>query len=685
MAAHPDALTLFADQMWLKSQQVLPTAEELVSRLTEKKEQLAQHDSPFDDPCMSCDDTSCWLLDHQGPWNELLNPFGHELRCYAPGRLLLTTLPLSLPVLPANRDLDFLGHVLVVLWLLDNHQCIDRVFINTNGLFDDAANAFYRLVQLGPHVKMVRLVMSLQAEKMEINEELLRLVLANTRSLVSLTLVGPVLSQFAMASLCHVLFLNEKLLHVCMKDVAVSPESAQSILAALNECPNLKTVDVDFSIRNPEVPKALIAMLSQNTSILDLVYEVDNAIGFPFKALSRNSTLRVLRVGRFLCDEDDIASLGYALRRNQHLRVLSIPIFTSKNHAAQWSKFTEGLGENVGLKELDLHRSLIVDNVIGVLTEALCVNKTLRKVDVGTDSLSALAATCITEILITNTVVEELRLGHLKGTMTEFAEFCRLLENPGLSNKVYAQFCPALIPMMLHLAREKHSLPEINISGGEQSPPELATALFFTIRIDIMTLTSLKLNLNTTVTPGSAQYLARLFRNSKVLKNVELNMMVSGPEITLLSNGLQGSTSIYRLRIKSWCFDDQSADAFVKMLKGNHSITHLIILKYGAESVDISLRLREAVEENNTLLTIELFEDDLLRVVNLAVLPLLCRNYYRVTRAVAFFEGTLDDKESAEDFRKLALTEDFLYRVKENAESSEGDIQAAIRMKLEDM
>ncbi|KAM7283836.1 hypothetical protein ISCGN_000941 [Ixodes scapularis] len=684
MASHPDTLPTFAGRMWLQFRQTLPSADELLRRLNMKKQQLANQDCPFDDPCTACDGRSCWLLNYQGPWNELLNPGGPELRCYAPGRLFLTTLPLPPPELPAVAEADYVGNVLVVLWLLNNHRCIDRIHINTDVMFGDIAEVFYRLVQLGPHFKLIKMVRWLQTEEAKMNDEVLTLTLANTRNLESLTLSGPVLSQFAMANLCQVFFLNENIGHVSLTNVTMSAQCAQVILAALNECQNLKNVDIDFRIAIPGVPKALTDLLTRNTSIQKLSYLVDTAIRFPFKALSRNRTLKMLCVGRFLCDEEDIGSLGYMLRRNKHLQVLSVPVCTSERHTEQWFPFLEGLKESVGLVELDLHRSIISDEIAGPLAAALRVNTTLCKVNVGTNNLTGKAAKCFTEVLITNTVLKELWLGRLDGKMTEFADLYRLLEQPGVSERVYAQFCPALMAMLIRLLRENRRLPEINIAGTEPSPPELVNLLLFTIKADL-TLTSLKLSLVTNLSSRSAQSLAILFKDSKVLKTVELSMTVMSLEIQLLSEGLQESTSILKLRVRSWCFDENSTSDFIKMLKKNRYIVHLILFKPRVETVDVVKKLLEALEDNYTLLTIDLFDDNFSRVMNFDILPLLCRNYCRVTRAAAFLQGTLADQEAADDFRNLALSTPLLERVREATESSEEDITAAITKKLEDM
>ncbi|KAG0417820.1 hypothetical protein HPB47_005337 [Ixodes persulcatus] len=618
-------------RIWLEYSNILPTLEELDRRFQLMENRLNQYYTPCFASCTSSDVNHCWLMNFQHSWNILINPGGLELRCHSPGRLCFTVIPLVAQGSHTEALNMDVFNLLVALWLVNNHECIDFVDINTDNVFGDLSLVFFRMVQLGWHHQRLKVVSWLATRESAINDEFLALALGGTFSLDSLSLWG--------------------------MDLTESSTSELGLLISLEE------------------------MLSLNRNIEDLSYEINSPVRFPFEALAKNRCLKKLRVGKQVFDEDDIKALADTLWRNKRLRTLSVAICPLEKGDALWRIVAAAIGANAGLKELDLRRSAITDQTAGYLADALKSNRTLKKLDVTTDTLTAKAATYLAESLRTNTTLEELRFGRVWGPMTELAGLFQVIKNPGVSTRVYQFYSRDQLPALIKLLRERCQLPEVHISGALECPPLLATMLFFAVRVQ-KHLTRLSISLATNLESHSARHLAILFSSCKTLKDVNLNVLTRSAEIMTLADGIGQSGSISRLRIRSWLFDFQSADAFLQMLKNNNSVIYLTIYRSNKETNHLIIRLREVFEGNYSLLEIELFDDEHVRIVCPLLFPYLRLNYYRLTRAAGFFEGAYTSERAAGDFRRLAFSRPLMNKIKDNTESSEEEIMAAIKEML---
>ncbi|CAN8003959.1 unnamed protein product [Ixodes hexagonus] len=666
-----------ARRIWFAYSDILPTLQELERRYQLMGDYLDQHVSPFSAPCTFTDVAFCWLLNYQHSWNTMINRGGLELRCHSAGRLRLTTVPchpLESPTLQLNRNVF---NLLVVLWLVNNHECIDYVDINTDVAFGDLSLVFFRMVQLGCHHWRLKVVSWLETRVSPINDEFFTLALGDTFFLESLSLWGMDLAESSTDNLVRAFGFNEYLSHVSLRSVSITKRSLEIVLSKLNECRGIKTLDLDFRIECPGLLRALEDMLASNRSIEELSYEIRGPVRFPFQALAKNRSLKILRVSNQVFDEDDINALADTLRRNRRLQTLSVAICPLEKGDALWSIFAAAVGVNTGLGKLDLRRAAVTDLAAGYLAEALRSNKTLQKLDVATDKLTGKGAMWLAESLRTNTTLQELHIGRLWEPMVDLAGFFRVLQDSRVSPRVYQFYGRAQLPALIKLLRERHKVRQVRISGAQECPPMLASLLFFAVRVQ-KSLTRLIIALATTLESHSARHLAILFKNCETLKDVDLNVHTESAEIKTLAAGVGQSKSISRLKVRSWSFDVQSAAAFVEMLKRNTSIIHLTVFRSNEETNHLLMTLNDVFEGNYTLLDIELFENDHSRIPCSLLLPHLRLNYFRVTRAAAFFEGVFSGQRAADDFRRLALTRPLMDRLKENTESSEEEIMAGI-------
>ncbi|CAN7939555.1 unnamed protein product [Ixodes hexagonus] len=676
-----ETLTALARRIWLPYSDILPTLQELERRYQLMANYLGQHLSPFFAPCTFSNVAFCWLLGYQHGWNTMINRGGLELRCHAAGRLRLTTVPCHLlesRTLQLNRNVF---NLLVVLWLVNNHECIDYVDIDTDVAFGDLSLVFFRMVQLGSHHWRLKVVSSRATRVSPINGVFLALALGDTFSLQSLSLWGMDLIESSTDNLVRAFGFNEYLSHVSLRSVSVTKQSLGRVLSKLNECRGIKTLDLDFRIECPGVLKALEDMLASNRSLEELRYEISGPVRFPFQALAKNRSLKILRVGKEVFDEDDINALADALKRNKRLQTLSVAICPLEKEDALWSIFAAAVGVNTGLGELDVGRAAVTDLAAGYLAEALKSNNTLQKLVVTTGKLTGKGATWLAESLCTNTTLQELHIGRLCEPMIDLAGFFQVLQDSRVSPRVYQFYSRAQLPALIKLLRERRKVPEVRISGAQECPPMLASLLFFAVRVQKF-LTRLSIALATTLESHSARHLAILFKSCETLKDVDLNVHTGSAEIKTLVGGVGQSKSISRLKVRSWSFDVQSAAAFVEMLKRNTSIIHLTVFRTNEGTNYILMTLNEVFEGNCTLLDIELFENDHSRIPCSLLLPHLRMNYYRVTRAAAFFEGVFCGQRAVDDFRRLALTRPLMDRLKENTECSEKEIMTAIVEKL---
>ncbi|CAN7939554.1 unnamed protein product [Ixodes hexagonus] len=681
MRGRSETPTALARRIWSAYSDILPTLQELERRYQLMESYVGQHLSPFFAPCTTSNVAFCWLLDYQHSWNTMINRGGLELRCHAAGRLRLMTVPcqpLESPTLELNRDVF---NLLVVLWLVNNHECIDYVDINTDIAFGLFSQVFFKMVQLGRHHWRLKVVSWLATRLSPISDVFLTLALGRTFSLRSLSLWGMDLTESSTDNLARAFGFNEYLSHVSLRSISVTKNSLGSVFSNLNECRRIKTLDLDFRIEYPGQLRALEDMLASNRSLEELSYEISGPVRFPFQALAKNRSLKILRVAKQVFDEDDINALADTLRQNTRLQTLSLAICPLKKEDALWSIFAAAVRANTGLKELDLRRTAVTDLAAGYLAEALKSNKTLQKLDVATDKLTGKAAMWLAESLCTNTTLQELHIGRLGDQMVELAGFFQVLQDSRVSPRVY-QFCSsAQLPALIKLLRETHDVPQVDISGAQACPPMLASLLFFTVRVQ-KSLTRLSIYLGITLESHSARHLAILFKSCETLKDVDLNVRTGSAEVKTLVAGVGQSKSISRLKVRSWSFDVQSAAAFVDMLKRNTSIIHLTVFRTNEGTNHLLMILNEVFEGNYTLLDIELFENDHSRIWCSPLLPHLRLNYFRITRAAAFFQGVFSGERAADDFRRLALTRPLMDRLKENTQCSEKEIMAAVKEML---
>ncbi|CAN8023162.1 unnamed protein product [Ixodes persulcatus] len=681
VGARTETPTMLIARIWLEYSNILPTLEELDRRFQLMENRLNQYYTPCFASCTSSDVNHCWLMNFQHSWNILINPGGLELRCHSPGRLCFTVIPLVVQESHTEALNMDVFNLLVALWLVNNHKCIDFVDINTDNVFGDLSRVFFRMVQLGWHHQRLKVVSWLATRESAINDEFLALALGGTFSLDSLSLWGMDLTESSTSELVRAFGFNQFLSHVSLRSVSVTKRCMENILSKLHACRGIKTLELDFRIGCPGLLISLEEMLSLNRNIEDLSYEINSPVRFPFEALAKNRCLKKLRVGKQVFDEDDIKALADTLWRNKRLRTLSVAICPLEKGDVLWRIVAAAIGANAGLKELDLRRSAITDQTAGYLADALKSNRTLKKLDVTTDTLAAKAATYLAESLRTNTTLEELRFGRVWGPMTELAGLFQVIKNPGVSTRVYQFYSRDQLPALIKLLRERCQLPEVHISGALECPALLATMLFFAVRVQ-KHLTRLSISLATNLESHSARHLAILFSSCKTLKDVNLNVLTRSAEIMTLADGIGQSGSISRLRIRSWLFDFQSADAFLQMLKNNNSVIYLTIYRSNKETNHLIIRLREVFEGNYSLLEIELFDDEHVRIVCPLLFPYLRLNYYRLTRAAGFFEGAYTSERAAGDFRRLAFSRPLMNKIKDNTESSEEEIMAAIKEML---
>ncbi|KAG0417608.1 hypothetical protein HPB47_005473 [Ixodes persulcatus] len=660
----------------------LPTAKELERRYQLMSKQLAQYGAPFDDQCTSSSASPCWLLDHQGPWNNAINHGGIELRCHLPGRLYLSMVPLSLQVAPTLRLIETTTTLLAVLWLLNNHRCIENVKINADIAFGILSRPFFSLVHFRAQVRHLQMIAWLPFDEKSDNDDLFKLALTDTRSLETLTLSGMALTDIATSNIADALARNESsLTYVSIRGIRVLRDTLEALLTTLHNCRRLKSLDLGFKVSCPGVLEPLEELLELNRDLEEFRYELNGPVRFPFNVLVKNRTLKTLSVGKEIFDEEDIGGLANTLTRNKRLRFLGISFCPLENLIAAWSAFSAGIASNTTLRELDMQRSDLNDMGAGFLAEALKINTTLQKLNVATGKLSANAAQWIAKTLLTNTSLQELRIGRVMGEKEDLAILLDVLQDPRVSHRVFRYYTRRQLPTLIKLMRQKCRQTEVHISGTEEVPPELASYFFFVLRVQKQ-LTKLTIDLNSPLMLNQARYLAALFRTSITLTDVELCIQTKGPEISILAKSIRQSSSIQSLWVRSWEFDLQSADAFIEMIKGNRSITHLTIFRCNEETDHVIARLGEALDYNYAITGIDLFDPYHMRIVCFHFLPQLRHNYFRLTRAAAFFKGVLCDQESAEDFRKLALSESLLSRLKEDRDSSEEEIKAAITEKL---
>ncbi|KAG0417606.1 hypothetical protein HPB47_005471 [Ixodes persulcatus] len=675
----------FARQLGTEFGHLMPAMEELERRYALIGSRLAQYGSPFDAQCTASRASPCWLQDHQLAWNIAVNCGGIELRCHNPGRLYLSMVPISFHVAPTLRLNESMSTLLAALWLLNNHHCIEYVNVNADITFGILSRPFFSLVNFRAHIRRLQVTAWLPFEEIPNNDELFSLSLSDIRSLESLTLSGMAFTDFATTNITEAMRSNDSVLtYVALCGVHVLRESLEAILSTLSYCRRLKTLDLSFRVGCLGVLKPLEDLLDKNRDLEEFRYELNGPVRFPFRALAKNRTLRSLCVGKEIYDEDDIKDLANSLIRNKRLQSLGIAFCPLENHTELWSIFTDAIAKNVALTELDMQRSELTEPGIRFLAKALEVNETIQKLNVATGKIGASSAKELIERLLTNTSVRELRIGRVTGDMDDLTELFDILQNPRVSNRVIRFYSRTQLPTLIKLMRHKCRQPEVHIAGTEVVPPDLASYFFFSLRLQ-KHITKLTLGLNAQLTPNCARYLALLFRTSVTLTDVDLYIEIRSPEITILADGIRQSSSILRLRIRAWQFDLQSTDAFVDMLKRNRSINHLTLFRCNEGTDHVIARLGEVLDCNYGLLGVDLFDSQHVRLLCFHFLPQLRRNYFRMSRAAAFLKGTSRDQESADDFRKFALTDALRCRLKNDKDASEEEIIAGISEKLASM
>lgn len=297
--------------------------------------------------------------------------------------------------------------------------------------------------------------------------------------------------------------------------------------------------------------------------------------------LEENTTLTELKVSgnaiNFWC-KNRIDLLANALCMNSTLKKLDI----SENYFVKGetdTSITKMLHKNKTLKQLKVSKCRILTEGACMIASALCVNSTLAKLDISENYFGYGGAKAIAEMLIQNKGLEKLTLS-LCSISTEVACMIAnaLCVNSTLQSVDMSGNHLELggTETFVHLLEMNKTLRKLNVSSCRI--PKEGICMIANVLCDNDAMECLDIYGNEIGTQGEVA-LAKMLKENKTLKELNIsNCSVTTAGACMIASALCDNYILQELHISHNDVTVSGADAFATMLKRNSTLKKLVIL-----------------------------------------------------------------------------------------------------------
>lgn len=673
----------FASMLFRENRNLSPDEESVCQRYAFFSSKIWEGGSLFEWPCCDGNDEGpCWLINGHDAWNDVLIPCGLQLQCYAAGWLSLTTIDV-----PSNRrtemSSDELSSVLLVLWLLSEHHCINRVALDVCVAFGRLTEDFFQSVLFKPQLQQFKLGLPLAMPPLfQAGKTLLR-SLKHTTSLETFELIYIPLSRYDVDQFCSILDSNKKLKSVSLSNVVISVACANDLITAFNSCVTLERIHLSPILEGEGRVESLQDTVLGRSSVREISIDLYLINSFPFECLALSTNIEVLKIGESV-GLPHMLNLAQALKWSNVLRVLMVSLSACRNYHV-FAALADALAVNTGLREMHLRNLTAIGDIAPYFARAIVANRTLQTLTIEGHSLRAIDVKMFAVSLLGNRSLKQLKLRGSQSLNERLQGLPEILSDTNVHSRLFLDFGPTYIPFLTRLLKRGKRLESLSLVGRNGIKSSEVISFIMSVRLNYA-LSSLNVCLSCKLPRPSVNHLAHLLRTSKSLRLVSLGLKMDTVDMCTICEGLEVNKNILRIKFDEVKFDKIAADALFKMLRANCSLTHLDI--YGLDDGSARLlteRLPERLNGNLALLTMNLFKEPDTQIDTRECVGILCENQHRLSLAAGFVERTSTCDDSEEAFRMFSRSWALVDKLKKVTREPELLIREKIRLCLEYM
>ncbi|KAH6945842.1 hypothetical protein HPB50_010188 [Hyalomma asiaticum] len=554
---------------------------------------------PLTTPCNGDGESSrCWALNYQRRWNQLLNDRCIEIIELPENAFFFLTLGSNPEEFRSPGDI----HTLVLcLWLFREHQCIRGANVTVCVVAPHNPSLFWRLLELSKHVTVIELR---DVEQSVDSFSIRSLFRGSAEKLTELVLANFSLSEKDARELAVLLSRNKSLGRIALINLNVKEHSLDAIVARIKDHDQLE--DVELTENRRSTASHTIAYLLQ-ARVTKLRLNADCAWGAVSNLLARNATLTQLAIVSRSTFHSALGSLAHAVAASRTLECLELILDPSWAQAdeihSDWEDLVAIIAQCRALRKLRITLPSLGDAAVAAISGAIANNRTLHELCFDGCTIPCYSAVVMLEGLLSNWTLQLLSLMNIEGDDAEYEHLLLFMMKNSLCQRVSVRYegCQA---KLLEKAMRKDGIRFRTFNFFCKYAPE-ANVVFEALPYVKNSLTSLSIDSNEDLCDTGAESLAKLFSDSQILRNAELDFPAAPDTSLVLLQGIAQSRSLTSLTLIGWAIggtDDAVPLAFEDLLRVNSSITELTLVQGGSGELDILRKhLAIGLMENRSL------------------------------------------------------------------------------------
>ncbi|XP_049520829.1 uncharacterized protein LOC125944415 [Dermacentor silvarum] len=527
--------------------------------------------------------TRCWALNYQQRWNQLLNDRGVELIELPENAFFCRTLGSISEELRTSEDIQTLT---LCLWLLRQHQCVRGVSMTACVVTSQHSAMFWKLFQLSKRITLVEL------RNVEHNVESLSirsLFRDTSEHLIELVLADFSFSESDASDLAALLDRSRSLSRLVLINLNVEAHSLDSIVAIIKDHDRLE--EVELTERRTSTASNTVARLLE-ARITKLHLNVDCIWEAALHALATKLTLAELTITSRSTFLSALSPLALAVATSETLKclelILDAPCTVANESYPDWEDLAAIITQCHALRTLRINVPSLVDAAPAAMSDAIAGNRSLQELHFDGCVIPCHSALVMLEGLSRNSTLQLLGIMNTDGVDAEYEHLLWFMMKNSLCHRVSVRYegCQA---KLLAKAIGNDGMRFRNFKFFCRYAPE-ANVVFQALPCLKDTLTTLSIDSNEEICDTGAESLAKLFSDSLILENVELDFPSTPDTSLVLLQGLAQSRSITSLTLIGWAIggaDDAVPLAFEDLLRVNSSIMELILVQGDSGDLDI--------------------------------------------------------------------------------------------------
>ncbi|KAK8758387.1 hypothetical protein V5799_003981 [Amblyomma americanum] len=282
-----------------------------------------------------------------------------------------------------------------------------------------------------------------------------------------------------------------------------------------------------------------------------------------------------------------------------------------------------------------------------------------------------------------NDSVEEMHVDRLNNR--NFSEFCRLICETCTASRVRIGTARAIDETRLDIASAGSHTGDVSVLA-EGMLRRVEMHRWFTQLSTLSGLTTLTIDVASTIDAESAALFAQYLRNTQLLNDVKMSFFALRHEALVLLNALSHNSSITALAVEYWCRSKRTARIMTDVVCSSKKILTLAYhLACRNPPPAFFPALAQDIESNCTILSVKTFP--LMSVTKHwnRIQEVVARNHSLLVRAAQYVTGCAVLKSGAEALELLGSNRMLVSKVQEMASVGETEARDVIRSRLADL